>query len=376
MGTAEQLLLLDPSNSVALHCMRLFGRPQRTEETRSHQPEPAMATTKSSKPLPDVGRTVEDLEREYKALKLNATIILEEFQHITNNHQDPSTRDQDTEILEKLKAMRDGKVSAIVPAAQPLSVRESSRNIRNSARGKPDLIAEDFESVVEWAKFQSPPLPTDAIRERLIKRKALLDAALPENLAPLTTAAFANIERKYLQKKYENTETMLGDEIKDIPPQNFFASEDNYAWDMDELASAISANGGVMRNPLSRQMFSDADIRLILQHPLGQRLRPQHEAQHRMKRGFRTATVDWVEKLGSTMLQDQSSDAGPSRRSMDEFLAYVITLPDTEQQIINTLKIPGRDRNTGQEYDYAIGESVRDAKANTTCFHKVSSYVS
>jgi hypothetical protein len=65
---------------------------------------------------------------------------------------------------------------------------------------------------------------------------------------------------------------MLGDEVSDIPRANFYVTEDNYAWDMDELAQAITANEGIMRNPLSKEIFTSKDIKGILLHPLGQGL--------------------------------------------------------------------------------------------------------
>jgi hypothetical protein len=104
---------------------------------------------------------------------------------------------------------------------------------------------------------------------------------------------------------------MLGDMIEDIPKLNFFVSEDNYAWDMDERAQAIASNHGVMRNPLSRQMFSELDIRMILAHPLGQRLKPLQMAQSQLKKGVRPATIDRIEKPGRIMLADQGVDAAP-----------------------------------------------------------------
>lgn len=114
----------------------------------------------------------------------------------------------------------------------------------------------------------------DAVRETLVKRKTLLEAALPESMQKFSAAALTHIGREHLQKKYVNTETMIsGDKIEDTPQQNFFVSEDNYAWDMDELAQVIAANSGVMRSSLSRKMFSESDIRKILAQPLGQRLR-------------------------------------------------------------------------------------------------------
>jgi hypothetical protein len=57
---------------------------------------------------------------------------------------------------------------------------------------------------------------------------------------------------------------------------------------------------------------------------------------------------------------------------MDEFQAYVATLPGPEQVTIDQLKIPARDGFSKQPFDYTIGESVRDAIANTTCLHKVN----
>ena len=118
-------------------------------------------------------------------------------------------------------------------------------------------------------------------------------------------------------------------------------------------------------------MFSESDIRKILAHPQGQWLKPLQIEQSQLKGGARPKTIDWVQKLGRIMLEDQSTTAAPSRQAMDEFLAYVVTLPESEQRTINSLKIPAKDSHTGQAFDYTIGESVRDAKANTTCFHKV-----
>lgn len=118
-------------------------------------------------------------------------------------------------------------------------------------------------------------------------------------------------------------------------------------------------------------MFSESDIRMILAHPLGKRLRLLQQAQSQLKQGVRSATIDWIEKLGCIMLAEEAVDAAPSREAMDEFLAFVATIPEAEQNTINSLKIPARDGFSGQPFDYTIGESVRDAKANTTCFHKV-----
>ncbi|KAM5344572.1 hypothetical protein ACJ41O_013107 [Fusarium nematophilum] len=169
---------------------------------------------------------------------------------------------------------------------------------------------------------------------------------------------------------------MLGDKIEEIPAENFFVSEDNYAWDMVELVQALAVNDGVMRNPLSKDMFTEADIRNILSHPLGARLKPIQLAQSQLKQGVRSGTIRWVEALGKILLADQTEDAAPSRSAIDEFLAYIATLPDNEQKTIDSLKIPANDRLNGRPYDYTIGQSVKDAKSNLTCFHKVGDFLS
>jgi hypothetical protein len=166
---------------------------------------------------------------------------------------------------------------------------------------------------------------------------------------------------------------MYGDKLMDIPKENFFASEDNYAWDMDELVQALASNSGVMRNPLTKQMFSADDIRMILTHPKGERLKPMQLQQSQLSTGTRSTTIEWLAKLGHIMKTDQTQDSAPSRKAMEEFQAYRITLPESEQKTIDQLKIPAVDGTSGQPFDYTIGESVNDAVSNNTCLHKVSS---
>jgi hypothetical protein len=290
-------------------------------------------------------------------------IEFEAIHHISLNEEEAG------EILAKLDSIAAGNVSAAVKR-QPQSVRGVARDIRDSPGRCLELIIDDFNEIITWEEGRSSSLTNDERRERLVRRKALLQAALPPNLRQHADDAMRHVERERLKKKYVNSETMLKDSIDDIPKHRFFVSEDNYAWDMSELAQCLEVNDGVMRNPLSRQMFSEDDIRRIMAHPLAQQLKPLQLAQRELKKGVRPQTIERVAKLGSVMLADQSADMAPSREAIDEFLGYIATLPDSEQKTVNALKIPAKDR-TGQPFDYTIGESVRDAKANTTCFHKV-----
>jgi hypothetical protein len=171
---------------------------------------------------------------------------------------------------------------------------------------------------------------------------------------------------------------MLGDPVSEIPHDKFLVTEDNYAWDMSELVQAITASSGVMRNPLTKTMFTPQDIRRILAHQDGAALKPIRAKQESFRNGLATTHPDTIRKiseLGKVMLEDQTEDAAPSRKAMDEFLGYAATLPDKEQEALDNLKIPARDSHSRQAYDYTVGEAVNDAKSNVTCGHKVGDFL-
>jgi hypothetical protein len=234
-----------------------------------------------------------------------------------------------------------------------------------------EIMADDFQEVAEWARSLVPAPDDDGLRARLLRRKKMLAAALGPRFEGKIDTALTSAERQIFRRSFENSETMLGDPVSDIPRANFFVSEDNFAWDMEELVQALQAQGGVMRNPLSRHMFSVDDIGKICGHPLGRCLRPLRQAQDRLRRGFHPTTVAHVAGLGDVMLRDQTENIGPTRRAIDEFNAYVATLPPDEQEAVQSLKIPATDQYTGQPYDLTIGDSVRDVVANVVCSHKV-----
>lgn len=349
-GVAEVLLEIDPINGKAKECVQ--RRQPRAIQRLSRQ---------------ELAEIEKQLESGYQSLKADAQILEGDM---SSPIFSGIAEDQD-EMLSILNLISRGKVASAISVDQPVSVREAARVVLSKPDKATDLIAEDFDAVVRWMTSSKGELDVEKVRDRLLKRQRLLEAALPDSMRRNCTAAFQQIEREHLRREYANEETMLGDKIEEIPPANFFVSEDNYAFDMDELASWITVRNGVMRNPLSLQMFSESDIRTILDHPIGKKLRPLDEAQHRLRGGARPATITHIEKLGNIMLQDQSMDANPSRKGIDEFLGYVATLPQSEQTTIRELRIPATDKNTGQPFDYSISESVSDAKAGVTCYHKV-----
>ncbi|KAH0537288.1 hypothetical protein FGG08_005913 [Glutinoglossum americanum] len=347
-GIASALLYIDPTNGAATRYLQ--SRRDRVPEKAPYAGDLELGYSRTTREDPLSAEKI--LEEGYASLKLEGKLLREEIEAVRVLGR---ILTEDEETISNLQAISDGRVSTAVPLPQPLSVREVARVVMTMPKRCQELIVEDFETVVRWATCQSPPLGPDGIREKLVKRKTLLEAALPESMQHFPAAALTHIEREYLQKKYVNSETMLGDKIEDILKENFFVSEDNYAWDMEELAQALVSNDGVMRNPLSREMFPESDIRKILTHPLGRRLKLLQLEQSQLREGVRPMTIDWVEKLGRIMLADQSVDTAPSRQAMDEFIAYAATLPESERKTINSLKIPATDGYSGQSFDYTIG---------------------
>ncbi|KAF2268922.1 hypothetical protein CC78DRAFT_331320 [Lojkania enalia] len=279
----------------------------------------------------------------------------------------------------RIQAIIEGRITAsTIKASPPGSARSIARIIESEPQKAMELAITDLEDMMRWVREPNGKpsgLNTDAIRDALVRRQRALQSALPESLKFLTEVAFMHVEHENLERNYVNDETMLGDSIKDIPRDKFLVTEDNYAWDMEELAQAITANGGVMRNPLSRQMFTPKDIRAVISHPDGKQLAALQIQQHEMSKGVRPQTIDHLESLGKILLEDQSSDSLPSRHAVDEFLAYLATLPELEQNAIDGLKCPAKDSHTGQSYDFSIGEAVRDAKGNRVCFHKTGDFI-
>ncbi|KAL6718154.1 hypothetical protein ACLMJK_004241 [Lecanora helva] len=212
----------------------------------------------------------------------------------------------------------------------------------------------------------------EAAREALRKRVRDLKPLLPSHLRPLTETAFMHAEHEFLSRKYVNDETMYMNPVSEIPRARFWVSDEGYAWDMKELAKAIESNNGVMRNPLSKVIFTEDDVRAIVHHPLGKHLAAMEISQRELRKGVRPDTIDKLGRLSETLLKDdEETGFVPSRRGLEAFKAYAATLPAAEQKAIDHLMVPARDSHTGWGFDVSIGEAIEAAMANRLCFHKL-----
>jgi len=122
-------------------------------------------------------------------------------------------------------------------------------------------------------------------------------------------------------------------------------------------------------------MFTADDVCAIVAHPLGRGLAVLQVEQASLSKDVREETIRKLETLGKKLLEDQSDDSVPSRLAVESFLAYLATLPRAEQDVIERLKVPAKDRHAGLPFDASISEAVRDAQGNRICFHKAGDLI-
>ena len=334
-------------------------------------------------PITSSAASLQELEEGYVALLENAELCLNE----TKLLKDLKAAECDIQISD-LEALAKGQVNSVVRHKPLKGIKVVAEAIvadsRDGGQHGLNTAVKDLEDLTRWCRKSGDSAESsgkgksrstgnddqDRIREALVKRVKALKALLPKNLQPVAGLAMMHVEHEVLHRKYINDETMALDAISDIPRANFWTSEDGYAWDMEELARAITSGKGVMRNPLSKQMFTRADIRAIIQHPLGKGLQALQVEQSKLKRGVRPQTIDELDKLAKVLLGDTSEDGKPSHLAVEVFVSYLETLPSGEQEAIDNLKVPATDSHTGMVFDATIGEAVKDVEGNRICSHK------
>ncbi|KAJ4985961.1 hypothetical protein SVAN01_08543 [Stagonosporopsis vannaccii] len=321
----------------------------------------------------DINAAKQDLVAGYQALRARAGFIINDLMHVQALRKKENLLPSNNTI--KVQRFLDGQISTSTQLCNPRTI---ARAMRDSPKNAADIALADMEEAIRWhrkALGQSSGALTDKLRDALVKRKAALEVVLTDELKIHCEIALMHMEHEQLGRNYANTETMYGDAVKDISRSNFYVTEDNYAWDIEELVAAIKSGSGVPRNPLSKQMFTAKDVRGIYLHPLAKPLAALAVEQKEMSKGVRPETITRMEKLSNILLEDQSTDTLPSRHAVDEFFSYIATLPELEQKAINGLRCPAKDSHTGQAYDSSIGEAIRDAKGNRVCFHKTGDFI-
>ncbi len=144
---------------------------------------------------------------------------------------------------------------------------------------------------------------------------------------------------------------------------------------MEELAQAITSNAAMMRTPLSKQIFTRADIGAIVQYPLGRGLDALQVVQSKFKRGIRPKTIEQLDKLARLLVEDIIEDRMPSHLAVEVFVSYLATLPSGEQKAVEELKVPAKDSLTDSEFDTTIGEAVKDAQEDRVCIQKAGDFL-
>ena len=340
-------------------------------------------------PIASPESSLQELEDGYVALLKNANLLLEEMK-LLKDLKAPNCEND----ISDLSAIMQGQVGNVIKTKTLKGIKAVAEAIMAKSKASDqsglDIAMKDLADVAWWSRnLESCGDRTytgknatrdhdeqDEVRKALVKRVKGLKALLPNSLHGLADSAMMHADHELLHRKYVNDETMVSlDPVADIPRTNFWTSEDGYAWDMAELAGAIKSGKGVMRNPLSKQMFTRADIRSIIQHPLGKGLQALRVQQSKLKRGVRPQTISELDTLGKSLLEDKSEDGKPSQVAVEAFVAYLGTLPDSEQKAIDDLKVPATDSHTGVPFDTSIGEAVTDVQGNRVCSHKVGDFL-
>lgn len=383
VGIAKDLVRVAPDCSEAQQLLS-------SQATDSEQQRGKITASTPPTPGPGVPKTkIERSNMEVKftediaAVRFKSQNLLADMEAMYQQAMVDENDEDDIVIWEdqvtKLRAIIEGDIASVLDLGTPPSARAIAELMETQPDEAVDIAADDLIRVVDWLQKITPQVADsdeDTIRPVLLERVRMVAAVLSESLQSAPAAALMHVEHEKLGKVYTNNETMVsGEPIASIPRPQFWASQDNYAWDLEELVHCLRVNGAVMRNPLSREMFTVEDIQALIKHPLGKSLAAQRADQDDMAGGVRLATIVQLERLSSRLLSDQTPNQVPSRQALDEFGQHTAILPAAEQRALDELRVPATDSVSRQPFDCSIGEIVRDAIANRTCMHKAGDLV-
>ncbi len=386
--SVSELLSINPDDHDAQLLQKILSQPK-TAPSPAKIPRQSMSREYVAE-IRDMNEGRSQLSKGYKALFSKAKMVHWEMKILRDLVQSSHIVERSTVEFEStfetnnsvVEALAEGRLRDSQRAeSKPGTARRVAREMQQNPTRALDIAFQDLTNMADWLRATkgqpkaAEAIDKDAIREALVRRTKALTSALPRQLQTVVETAQMHFEHEILNRTYVCSETMYGDPVSEIPRERFWVSEDGYPWDMEELAQAITSNGGVMRNPLSRQLFTPGDVKAIVQHPLGKPLAALQLAQDKLYKGVRPQTIDQLACMSSILLEDNSEDQMASRHVIDEFLAYVATLPEAEQKALDGLRVPARDSLTQQPFDSTIGEAVRDAQGNRVCIHKIGDFL-
>ncbi|KAK3315480.1 hypothetical protein B0H66DRAFT_565440 [Apodospora peruviana] len=249
-----------------------------------------------------------------------------------SNTNSNANYEQDEAAISALNAMLAGRLGSVASKPPPRPARAVAREVVSRAYSigeseALDLLMEDYETVLDWAKATTSSSSVAGHAQAVLNdRKVLLEAALPAQLAGLVDEAMMHFghERLYsppqpasiqngtgaingsgsssihngggrpgsrspvppFQQFYANSTTFRDNlPVEEIPRHRFMRTDDGYAWDMIELASELrndiiampSTQSGTslhLRNPMTKALFTATDVARIVAHPMGRGLAP------------------------------------------------------------------------------------------------------
>jgi hypothetical protein len=298
--TVSKLLSIDRNDGDAqlLHKLLLQEDKVVLAPAKPPKKKPRLKYAISDAEIEDINEGRSQLSKSYKALFSKAKVLHWEMNILQDLFQQRQKTDGSTTKFEAtfesnksaVEALAEGRLDTSQKAAsKPGAARTIARQMEQDPTRALDIAIQDLTDIAQWlgSANGAGEIDNDSVREALAKRTKAVTSALPRELQPVASTAQMHIEHELLQRAYICSETMYGDPVSEIPRDRFWVSEDGYPWDMEELAQAITSNGGVMRNPLSRQLFTPSDVKAIVSHRLGKPLAALQLAQSELSKGVR-----------------------------------------------------------------------------------------
>lgn len=174
-------------------------------DQQQRSPSPA-AKGRTPNALKDLAQAEKDLRggydlilKESELLSLEVSAVLHLLKTELPGHED---------AVHNLHEISQGRIGSVVGNDPPPPARRVAWQLKEvDPADQQAFVTDDFKSLVKWASSKDPSPSADELRERVLRRKQVLDALLPPSLEPLTAAAIAHVERRFPQRRHDKDET-------------------------------------------------------------------------------------------------------------------------------------------------------------------------